>query len=100
MLEAELAGERISEVLEIHSHFSTKGPWVECISDDFLISLLSTLSREILEYVSTSKFGQCTVAAGFMTEPGLINNTVCLPRCPKLSLYLKRKYWDKWLAWH
>lgn len=76
MLEAELAGECISEVLEIHSHFPTKGPWVEHISDDFLISLLSTLPGEILVYVSTAKCGQCTVAAGFMTEPGLINNSL------------------------
>lgn len=98
MLEAELAGESISEVLEIHSHFPTKGLWVERISDNFLISPLSTLSGDI--YVSTSKFGQCTVAADFMTGSWVINNTVCLPRCLKFSFYLKGKYWDKWLAWH
>lgn len=68
MLEAELAGESSSEVLEIHSHFPTKGPWLERISDNFLISPLSPLSGDILVYVSTSKCGQCTVAADFMTE--------------------------------
>lgn len=65
MLEAELAGESISKVLEIHSHFPTKGSWVERTSDNFLISPLSTLSGAI--YVSTSKFGQCRMAADFMT---------------------------------